>query len=44
MSCAWEFQAAEGEAPAGKSVRVVVEPLDLEPYDDSIEKGDRVHL
>ena len=39
QSCTWEFQAA-----AGEGVRVVVETLDLEPYDSSTGKGDRVSI
>ena len=35
--CTWEFQAA-----AGRSVRVVVETLDLEPYRSAAKEGDKV--
>ena len=35
--CTWEFQAA-----AGRSVRVVVETLDLEPKRSDAKEGDRV--
>merc|ERR1719482_781289 len=35
--CTWEFQTA-----AGRSVRVVVETLDLEPYLSAAKEGDKV--
>ena len=35
--CTWEFQA-----PAGESVSVVVETLDLEPYRSAAKEGDKV--
>ncbi len=45
-SCTWDFEVAETDSntETTETIRVVVEKMELEPYDDSIEKGDRVFI